>query len=127
MIRLPRNVKIGVSLHSLFLYLSLSLSLRHLGFMTMEGRKTATPTREKGRKRIRVSFGRVSSSSPGFTCFTSLRSLFTRGTITTIRVINRYVYLTREDGREEEERMGKKVGEGEGEGERKREKEWKGE
>ena len=76
-------------------------------------RKAATPTMEKGRRRrIRVSFGRVSLSSPGFTWFTSLRSLFTRGTIiTTIIVIKRYIaiasYLTREGGRKgERERDG---------------------
>ena len=98
---------------SLSLSLSLSHFLRHLGFTTMatepEVRKVAMPTMamEKGRRRIRVSFGRVSSLSLGFTCFTSLRSLFTRGTITTTTtVIKRYVaiasYLTREGGRKGE-------------------------
>ena len=96
----------------LSLSLSLSLSLRHLGFTTtateLEVRKAAMPTMEKGRRRrIRVSFGRVSSSSPGFTCFTSLRSLFTHGMITTTTtVIKMYVaiasYLMREGGRKGE-------------------------
>ena len=70
-----------------------------------EVKRKATPTKERGRRKTEVSFGRGSSKSSGYTCFTCLRSHFTHGmpTVTTTHTM-RYIGLYVLEGRERESR-----------------------